>query len=65
MGLGTKIIDYFKTSQVELKKVVWPTKKDTIRYSLIVIGMSLAVAAFLGLLDFIFNIGLERMLTFR
>lgn len=65
MSLTTKITDYFKTSKVELKKVVWPTKKDTFRYSLIVIGMSLAVAAFLGLLDFIFNLGLERILTFR
>lgn len=65
MNITTKITDYFKTSKVELKKVVWPTKKDTIRYSLIVIGMSLAVAAFLGILDFIFNIGLERLLTFR
>lgn len=65
MNITAKIIDYFKTSQVELKKVVWPTKKDTFRYSLIVIGMSLAVAAFLGILDFFFNIGLERILTFR
>lgn len=65
MSLTAKITDYFKTSKVELKKVVWPTKKDTFRYSLIVIGMSLAVAAFLGILDFVFNLGLERFLTFK
>lgn len=63
MNITTKIIDYFKTAKIELKKVVWPTKKETVRYTLIVIGMSLAVAIFFGILDFIFNIGLEKMLT--
>lgn len=65
MNITTKIADYFKTAKIELKKVVWPTKKETVRYSLIVIGMSLAVAIFFGILDFIFNIGLEQMLTQR
>jgi preprotein translocase subunit SecE len=38
-----------------MKKVNWPTKDETIKYTLIVIGVSLAVAAFLGGLDFIFT----------
>lgn len=38
-----------------MKKVVWPTKKQTINYSLVVIGLSLATAIFFGLLDYIFN----------
>lgn len=46
---------YLKEAYGELRKVTWPTKKQTVNYSLIVIGMSLAVAAFFGLLDFAFN----------
>lgn len=46
---------YLKEAYGELRKVSWPTKKQTVNYSLIVIGMSLAVAAFFGLLDFVFN----------
>ena len=65
MNIIAKIVDYFKTAKVELKKVVWPTKKDTTRYSLIVIGMSLGVAIFFGLLDFVFNIGLEKLIILR
>lgn len=39
----------------EMKKVVWPTKKQTIQYSIAVIAMSLCVAAFFGVLDYFFN----------
>ncbi|MBI5731882.1 MAG: preprotein translocase subunit SecE [Candidatus Magasanikbacteria bacterium] len=65
MSIGAKIIDYFKTSKEELKKVSWPTKKETTHYSLIVVGLSLAVAVFFGVLDFIFNFGLEKMISLR
>ncbi|MDD3711045.1 MAG: preprotein translocase subunit SecE [Patescibacteria group bacterium] len=58
-----KISKYVKESIIELKKVTWPTKKETYRYTLLVIGLSLSVAAFLGALDFIFNLGLETLIT--
>jgi len=38
----------------EMKKVNWPTKRETIKYTLIVVGASITVAIFLGGLDFIF-----------
>lgn len=55
MAIVNKITTYLKESHKELKKVVWPTKKETTQHTLMVIGISLAVAAFLGLFDFIFN----------
>ena len=54
---------YVKESIIELKKVTWPSKKDTYRYTLLVVGLSVAVAIFLGALDFIFNLGLEFLIT--
>jgi preprotein translocase subunit SecE len=39
----------------ELRKVVWPTRQETVRLSLIVIGLCLAVGLFLGLLDYGFS----------
>ena len=50
-----QIKQYFKEVRVEMAKVKWPTKNDTINYTIVVIGASLAVAAFLGVLDFIFT----------
>ncbi|MBI5022704.1 MAG: preprotein translocase subunit SecE [Candidatus Magasanikbacteria bacterium] len=63
MNILNKVTEYFRTSQIELKKVVWPSKKETTRYSLIVIGMSLSVAIFFGVLDFIFNLGLTKLIS--
>lgn len=63
MSITTKVVEYFRTSQIELKKVVWPSKKETTRYSLIVIGMSLGVAIFFGILDFVFNLGLTKLIS--
>ena len=53
--LPKKIITFFKEIKTEIKKVNWPTKKETIRYTLIVIGVSIVVAIFLGGLDYIFT----------
>ena len=57
-----KLTNYIKGSIEEMKKVTWPTKKETYNYTLLVIGISLAVAAFLGALDYVFNWGLELII---
>lgn len=59
----SKITTYFKESAAELKKVTWPTKKETYNYTILVIGISLGVAIFLGLLDYIFTQGFQALLT--
>ncbi len=58
-----KIIQYFKDSYAEMKKVTWPTKKQTINYSTLVIAMSVGMAVFFSALDFVFNLGLTKLIT--
>ena len=58
-----KLTQYIKGSIEEMKKVTWPTKKETQNFTLLVIGVSLGVALFLGALDFIFTWGLEQLLN--
>jgi len=55
MNIFKKLINYISASKRELKKVVWPTKKQTINHTLLVIVFSLVVAMFLGLIDFGLN----------
>jgi len=50
-----KATNYFKESYQEMKKVAWPTKQETTKHTLLVIGISLAVAAFLGAFDYLFS----------
>ena len=53
-NIPNKAITFLKEVRLEMKKVNWPTKQETIKYVIIVIGVSAVLAAFLGVLDFIF-----------
>lgn len=39
----------------ELRRVTWPTRQETFRLSLMVIGVSIVVGIFLGTVDFAFS----------
>ena len=55
-----KIITFLKEVRLEMKKINWPTRQQTLRHTLIVIGVSVAVAIFLGALDFLFTTLLNK-----
>lgn len=61
LNMISRIKEYFKESYYELKKVNWPTKNETVNLTLIVIGLSAALAAFLGFLDMIFSYILSQI----
>jgi preprotein translocase subunit SecE len=46
---------FFADIVTELRKVVWPTRQETLRLSLIVIGLCLVMGLLLGLLDYGFS----------
>jgi len=60
--MGLKIIEYFKETKLELKHVIWPSRRQTFYYSLIVIVLSVLTGYYLGVFDFIFSIGLEKII---
>ena len=53
--LPERIKNWFKGVRSELRKVTWPTRKELINYTLIVIAMTLILAVFIGLFDFFFQ----------
>lgn len=57
-----KITSFVKEAYEELRKVSWPSKKQTINYTFVVIGVSVVVAVFLGVLDMIFSSLVERII---
>ena len=50
-----KVIQFFKESRAELKKVVWPTRDDVVSSIKVVIISTIVVALILGLLDLGFS----------
>jgi preprotein translocase subunit SecE len=59
----SKIIEYLKETRAEFKHVTWPSKMQTIYFTLTVIIVSVFIAYYLGLFDYIFKMGLERLLN--
>lgn len=49
------MIQYLKEVRAEMRHVAWPTRRQTIVYSVVVVGISLATAVYLGLLDYVFS----------
>jgi len=58
----TKIKDYIIESYREFLRVNWPTKQETTRLTLVVIGFCVAIALFLGVLDLIFTLALNKVI---
>ena len=54
--------NYFKEVRAEMKHVSWPTRRITIVYTTIVVAVSLAVAIYLGALDYIFSLVLQHVI---
>lgn len=48
-------INYLKDTRGELKHVSWPTQRQTIIFTALVILISILTAMYLGVLDFIFT----------
>lgn len=53
---------YLRESKEELEKVTWPTRKETVRYSVLVIAVSIVVGAFFAGLDWALNLGLGKLI---
>lgn len=57
-----KLINYFRESVAELKKVSWPTRAQAVRSTILVIVISFVTAVFLGGTDYFLNKILEKAL---
>ncbi len=56
------LLQYIKDTQGELRHVAWPTRLQTIVYTVLVALISIGVSLYLGLFDFLFTTGLARFL---
>lgn len=52
---GRHIWGFIKDAQIEVRKVVWPTRDETLQTTLVVVVMVVLVALFLWLLDLLYG----------
>ena len=55
-----KVVRFFKEIKTELKKVVWPTRKQLVNYTITVLFTCLVVGAIIWIVDF----GLAKIIGF-
>lgn len=61
--MSGKITSYLRETKEELFRVSWPSRQVVLKHTLLVIGISLAIALFLGGADLLFTYGLTALLN--
>jgi len=52
---GNRITRFFRETRSELRKVVWPTRREAVNMTAIVLGVTVLMAAGLGIVDWLFT----------
>lgn len=52
-GPGRRVRNFLAESQFEMRKVVWPTRDETLKTTLIIIAVVIVLSLLLGLIDLI------------
>jgi preprotein translocase subunit SecE len=53
---------YFRETRGELRKVTWPTREESWRLTLIVLGVTMAMAVFFWIFDFAFSNAIQFLI---
>lgn len=59
----SSLINYIKETRAELAHVSWPTRRQAVALTVVVIVISVATAAFLGFFDYLFSLVLEKFIV--
>jgi preprotein translocase subunit SecE len=57
------LVEYLRDTRAELRKVHWPTRQEAENLTKIVLGVTVAMAALMGLLDYLFSLELRGLIN--
>lgn len=61
-ALSTRISKFFREVRAEMRKVIWPTRRETMIYTSVVVLSIVAVGAAVWAIDTMFALGLGLIL---
>ncbi len=61
--MNLKIAEFLQQVKAELRKVTWPTRKETYGSTVVVIVLVLMVAVFLWIVDSVLSAGIQTLLN--
>ena len=57
------LVTYLKDTRGELKHVSWPTRRQAVVFTIVVVLISLFVSFFLGFFDYLLKIGIGKFIS--
>ncbi|MEX2014030.1 MAG: preprotein translocase subunit SecE [Parcubacteria group bacterium] len=57
-----RLINYIKDTRGELQHVSWPTRRQAVIFTVVVVIISVLVSIFLGFLDYVFSLVLQKFI---
>ncbi len=61
----TWLLQYFRESAEEVRKISWPTRNDTIKYSIVVVALCIVLALFFAGLDWVLALGVQKLIALK
>jgi len=55
VAITDRIKNYYQETRAELKRVVWPTRQEAVRLTLLVVAVTVALGIALGAVDLVFE----------
>ncbi len=59
----TQVIKYIRATIAELRQVAWPTQKQAMMYTILVVIISAIVALYVGAFDYLFSQGINQLIN--
>ena len=59
---GRNTLEYMSEARFELRKVIWPTRQETIRTTIVIMIVVVLVSILLGIMDFFLSGGVRLLL---
>ena len=59
---GRATIEYLSEARFELRKVIWPTRQETVRTTIVILIVVVLVSILLGIMDFFLSGGVRLLL---
>ncbi len=63
MQRENRLVQYFRETRAELRKVVWPSREEAINLTMIVVATIIGMSVFLGFFDYLFTVILRFFIT--
>lgn len=63
MSLLTRVREYFASVRAEVTRVSWPSRKEVVTFTVLVILLTLALGVYLGLVDLVLQHLLRLIVT--